>query len=697
MDLTGIVILVLLAAAMAYVTAVLVRWAAGAQTVAYAAAILFLFAMMAAMFAGALLYFLAPGPAALAEGFWLAAALMSAFVFPLIYVLNREARRRVTAPESAPDPFHPRGYVAGTIALVLLNEFLMGWTFSLAAGSPIPLDHALIPLVEAVVVSPWFVFTMGAEMLLSAYFLRERIGSEVRIVLAFQGALMLLAPPALASTAWSAVTIYAGSAVMICLVIYLLEFVARHPTFSPGFGRYVLLLSCLYAGMMVGLYFWLVDGFLPLFAAVLILEMVLFFDGLLRSDAFRPPPTMAWADHASWSFGLLASVFVAEVFMGALLDVQVTGGAWLSTIPATPSAGPALNAVTAVLQNGFWWLATVTASSWFLVMMGIEMGALVVYKIRETRHRELRLRLWLLVAVFASTSVLIPGFWSTIPGAPDLATIPFLGWTMGIGSGGALAPTVLLAILLTYALVTGLCFFFGRRALCSVLCGMAPLMYQGTVMDKMKSFNRSSSVGHKYLGSRYSAAFSVTASVALTAVVSVTALSYLDSVGAIHISILGADPTVFLYNLNFGVIWYILFVTVPFVGTYNCVTLGWCHWGMVGQAVSNRRIGLFRLRVKDREVCKACTTLDCARACPIGLVDMPGHFRTRGEFRSSKCCGVGDCIEACPYDNIYIHDIRHWWRARSASTTVRPPWVREPQLPMAGRSPNASPPATLLK
>ncbi|EQD50216.1 4Fe-4S ferredoxin iron-sulfur binding domain protein, partial [mine drainage metagenome] len=170
-----------------------------------------------------------------------------------------------------------------------------------------------------------------------------------------------------------------------------------------------------------------------------------------------------------------------------------TSGAWLATVPAGPLVGPPAVVLSHLLANGFWWLATVTDSAWFLVMMGVEMGALVYFKIRETRHQGLRLRLWLLVGVFASTTVLIPGFWSTIPGVPALATVPFLGWTMGIGSGGALTGTVILAVLGTYLLVAGLCFLFGRRALCSVLCGMAPLMYQGTLMDRMKSFNRSSS------------------------------------------------------------------------------------------------------------------------------------------------------------------------------------------------------------
>ncbi|MGP8076058.1 MAG: hypothetical protein ACLP8Y_04915, partial [Thermoplasmata archaeon] len=78
--------------------------------------------------------------------------------------------------------------------------------------------------------------------------------------------------------------------------------------------------------------------------------------------------------------------------------------------------------------------------------------------------------------------------------------------------------------------------------------------------------------------------------------------------------------------------------------------------------------------------CKDCTTLDCAKGCPVALVDMPGHFRSTGEFRSSKCCGVGDCVEACPYDNLYISDVRHWIRGR-LGLPVKPARVTN-RLPM---------------
>ncbi|MCI4362791.1 MAG: hypothetical protein L3K13_00570, partial [Thermoplasmata archaeon] len=82
---------------------------------------------------------------------------------------------------------------------------------------------------------------------------------------------------------------------------------------------------------------------------------------------------------------------------------------------------------------------------------------------------------------------------------------------------------------------------------------------------------------------------------------------------------------------------------------------------------------------KDRKVCQACTTFDCAKACPVGLVDMPQYFRTTGEYRSTKCCGVGDCVGACPYGNMYHQDVRLWLRRRLGRAT---PSTADTPLPM---------------
>jgi polyferredoxin len=257
---------------------------------------------------------------------------------------------------------------------------------------------------------------------------------------------------------------------------------------------------------------------------------------------------------------------------------------------------------------------------------------------------------------------------------------------MGIGTE-TLVLSILSVVLATYLIMGLAASLFGRRVVCSVFC-TAPLMFQGTAIDSMKSFNRTSSVGRKYLGSRLSTLYSITTGLVLASLFVAAVASYLDGIGVWNVTVLSADPTVFLLSLYFGVLWYVMFVTIPYTGNYNCVTMGWCYTGAIAQAF--HKIGFFKLKVRSKEVCKACTTVDCAKSCPVGLVDMPGHFRTKGEFRSTKCCGVGDCINACPYGNMYIYDVRHWVRARLGLPIPPPSGTKLPMV-STGRSSSFSP------
>jgi polyferredoxin len=77
------------------------------------------------------------------------------------------------------------------------------------------------------------------------------------------------------------------------------------------------------------------------------------------------------------------------------------------------------------------------------------------------------------------------------------------------------------------------------------------------------------------------------------------------------------------------------------------------------------RAGFFRLKVNDSGLCQRCATKDCAAVCPLGLIDMPEAFAAKGEFRSYKCVGDGNCVSACPYQNIGFYDIRHWLKAKT--------------------------------
>ncbi len=661
-------LLAVFAAAMAATTAALVRWAAGVRTVPQGATVLFLLAMMAAMFAGAVVYYVHPGTLGLVAGLLLAAGLMSGSVFPLFYAFVREAGRvgAGTTPAAPAGPFPGRGgFVAGAIALVLVNEFLMGWTFLMASGSgmgSLLSSGGLLGLVVRVVDSPWFLFTMAGEMMLTVVLLRRELDGPLRTVLVLQGAIMLLSPPALASGAWVALSVLGGGALMVALFVYVMEHIYRTKQLPARFAAYLVRLLAVYALMMAGLFVWADGGPPGLFALAVVLEMVLYFSAVLRPDAFDPEDRVVWQLRPNWAFQLLAAIFVAELFMGALFDLQLQPAVYAGGFPSLALAGAPLTVLANAASNGFWFVAIVTGSTWFLAMMGIEMGALVAFKYRETRQRETKVRLLLMLGSYAAFATFFPSVYysALFPNAPAGTSVPFLGWSMGIGSA-PLAPSVFTVVLVTYVATGALSMLFGRRAICSVFC-TAPLMYQGTTIDAMSSFNRSAPIARKFLSSRFSTAYSVTTGVVMTSLVGASFLSYFDATGRLHVSVGGTDPTVFLFALSFGVMWYVLFVTIPYVGNYNCVTMGWCYTGTIAQAF--QRLGVYRLKVRDPAVCRACTTLDCAKSCPVGLVDMPGHFRQTGEFRSSKCCGVGNCAGACPYGNLYLYDIRHWLREK---------------------------------
>jgi polyferredoxin len=679
-----LLVLAPIAGLMVLASAGLIRWAAEAESEVRASVVVFLMAMMVAMIAAAFVYYLHPGPASLVEGLWLGATVMSLSVFPVVSAILRELRARLADPGGQSPIRAPGRFIAVVVALVLVNELLMGATFQLASGGSLPAIGAngagIIDSFAAVVVSPWFLFTMSAEMGLTAVLLRHRIDPVLLGLAGTQSLLMLASPPVFADPRWVSSTVYLSSLLMIGAFVFLLEYIYRHRQLRPALSSYFLRLLLVYALMMAGLYVWLADGAVALFAASVVLEMVLFFDATTRPGRYSSGVSLPWQLNARWALGVLSLVFIAELFMGALLDLEINGPGFLELLPNLPLSGPPGPALYAAVYNGFWFVATVTNSAWFLIMMGAEMGALVVFKIRETVGFELRARLGLMIAAYAAFTVYLPGFWSTLPirDLPDLSTVPVVGWNMGIGTGGPAAPELFGAILITYVVLASLSTLFGRRVLCSVFCN-APLMMQGTLPDAMKSFNRSSTIGRRYLGSRFSTAYSVTLAISLVSLAGATVVSYLDAIGRLAVTFAGADPVQFLFSFYFGVLWYVMFVTIPYTGNYNCVTMGWCHWGSFSAAFS--RIGFFRLRVKDRGICRACTTLDCAKSCPVGLVDLVGQLRTTGEFRSSKCCGVGDCVGACPYGNLYIHDVRHWWRGRS-----RPAPGDGVPLPMVGAS-----------
>src|SRR5208282_5283739 len=131
-----------------------------------------------------------------------------------------------------------------------------------------------------------------------------------------------------------------------------------------------------------------------------------------------------------------------------------------------------------------------------------------------------------------------------------LPSIPWIGWSMGVGTAGALAPAVILAVLATYLISGGLSFLFGSRNVCSLFC-TAAVMYQGTTYDAMSSFNRTSKIGRHLLTSRISGAYKIVTSLVWISLVGAAVVSYLTSIGYINVSFFGTDPSYFVFAFYF--------------------------------------------------------------------------------------------------------------------------------------------------
>jgi polyferredoxin len=653
---TNYYVLWVVAAAMAVFTAWLLTKGLTIKTLTDAGLVLFLFVMMASMFVTAVVYLYAPTFSTVVSLVALDAALMGIGLIPILAAVFGGDRQLAETQEGA--IVSARGLVIATIiTLAILSEALMGWAFALLGGAAsVSTQSVLSALVDSMSTS-WFIFTMASEMAITLYLVGRKFPSAFRWLVAIQIAVMVLSPTAISNSSWVYWTLWGNSVVMIMAIIFIFEYLYKNRTVAGGALNYIVRLLGAYALMMAGMFVWLLDGDVTLFVLSVIAEMVVYFTIVLDEKRLTAPPEQGWLTMPNWAFALLGSVFLAEFFMGGVLDIQANGTSYFTGLPFASLAGSALTVAGAAFYDFIVFVSSITASFLFLAMMGVEMGALVVFKIRYAREAETKIRLVLIIVAYAIYSLYLPVF---VLGM-SMPQVPWVGWSMGLGTAGALAPAVILALLATYLISGGLSFFFGSRQVCSLFC-TAALMYQGTTLDAMSSFNRTSKLGRKYLTSRIPSAYKVVVTTVWGSLLVAAVLSYLTSVGVVNVTVFGADTGYFLFAFYFSFLWYMVWMVTPFVGTYGCATTGVCGWGAFNQLIS--RIGLFRLKVKDSDQCIACKTKDCAKVCPVGLTDMPGAFIDKGEFRSFKCIGVGDCVSACPYENVFFFDARNWVRTK---------------------------------
>ncbi len=614
-----------------------------------------LLAMMNGMLVGPLIYLLFPGILTVEGAVEASLALMAVEMIPFLFTFLRAA---LSNSENKGRSF----LLAFTILFVILDEILMSLDFNLVTyGSSFLLafHRNAAAAVVASLASYWFVFPMSMEMFLSSFLLRKSVRPAEKVVFWVQAALMFLAPTAFHSSSWIMITVYLSGAVMTGFFVFLFEQLYRVQGIGRRLGRYILLLMLTYTFMMAGVFIFQVYSVQALFGLSMVLDMVIYLAAMLRPDYFNTGGKLYWLADRRWSFLFLMLVFSAEFFMGAAFDAQYYGPmAFMSSTGVVALGSGILQDIPRAVFDFFMFFADVSLSSWFLVMMGIEMGSLVVFKIPKTRDLETKIRLLLMLLAYAIYSILLPSFI-----LPDPAAVPFVGWSMGIGTAGPVAPALIVPMILTYVISGILSLLFGSRQLCSVFC-TAPVMYQGTFYDSMKKFNRSSGLSKSLTSADRmgNLVYRVVSNLVYISIIVAAVISWLDSTGHLNLTFYGTDPEYMLYLVYFGFLWYAVFILMPYVGSYGCINTGYCHWGNFNRFVS--RFGFFRLKVRDPNQCLNCPTKDCATACPVGNYGQPGSFIRTGEYKDSRCVGIGDCVNACPYENIFYYDVRHWIREK---------------------------------
>lgn len=610
-------------------------------------------AMMNSMLAAPLFYYLFPA-AGIDRSVEFSLLLMMVEVIPFLAVFLR--RLLSSSLDSS-----RRFLMIYTAIFVLFDEVLMSLDFNLVTQPLMIVElhkNAVMAFLGSLT-NYWFVTPMGLEMILTILLLRRGHNSLVITSLIIQGITMMLVPTSFSLDHWVPVSIYVSGSAMTAFFVFIFEYLYRVQGIRRNYGNYLLALLAVFALMMSGIFIWQISGNIWVLAISMVADMSIYLYVVLRGDYLNSGKKLYWISSRSWSFLFLALVFSAEFFMGAAFDAQYYGAlAFMRSSGIAPVSGNLLQIISSGTFDFFRFFADISLSAWFLVMMGIEMGSLVVFKIRKTRDIETRMRLVLMLVAYAVYSILLPSFVLSDP-----QNVPFVGWSMGIGTAGAFAPLLLVPLILTYVISGILSLLFGSRQLCSLFC-TAPVMYQGTFYDSMKGFNKSSRSSRALTngGKEGHIVYRTVSSAVYVSIAITAALSWLDSTRGLGITFYGTDPEYMMYLFYFGFLWYAVFILMPFLGSYGCINTGYCSWGNFNRFLS--RFGFFKLKVHDPSQCVTCPTKDCTTACPVGNTGQPGAFIKSGEYKSSRCVGVGDCVNACPYENIFYYDVRHFVKER---------------------------------
>jgi NAD-dependent dihydropyrimidine dehydrogenase PreA subunit len=463
--------------------------------------------------------------------------------------------------------------------------------------------------------------------------------------------------PVLGSTLLSALVM-----VINILILYIMQI--RRPTFN--FQIMILVLAAFNFLEMIGLSWYAANESLVLISSMMVLAMVAYFFFITHRLPSKPVPS-----YQPYNFALLVLISGAELSMGlgvSSLGFSITTAVSSQSVTSYASCFSVMHLARPLnFNNPLWWLfpfdpikmmtmgfhnflsvntffayfwasfmlvMATTMSPFFTIMMGTEMSYLVLERYRHTRNKSVKN--WSL-AIMAGIPIFI-------------ILVPFYTPFFIFGMSGMLLSVSLPFLIISIAAIIVASVVFGRRAQCNLVC-MAAHMWTNVYYDQFKP-----------KGDHHQSVWRILRWISFLLMVLSLGAFVLEETGLLPpITIGGIAVDVIFYGmfvLNY-VWWYFYFLT-PVFGAYACARQGWCGFGTLA-GIFNKFF--FKIKPVDANVCKGCETKECETSCPTA-VPLRTDILKKGYSNKITCIGCGDCVEACPQENLRILDARDYLRRR---------------------------------
>jgi hypothetical protein len=258
--------------------------------------VVYFLVMMASMTAIGVIYIINTAMTGLEEGLIVGNVIMTAGVADEIRYAFRHTGQKVSAAGVTRVSVRSRPARATLVSLILVGEFLMGWTFVLASGSALEGTGSQISVAlstfTSVAGSDWFLFTMVLEMIVSIYMLRAEFAKEFVGIVLFQSSAMFFVPTAIKDSSWSEFCISFECVAMLVLVVLAYECIHKNRISDKGVRQYLSIFLIFYFLTIAGLITWIIIGNSLLLLASIIGAMTLYFNAILAGDSSERTKTM---------------------------------------------------------------------------------------------------------------------------------------------------------------------------------------------------------------------------------------------------------------------------------------------------------------------------------------------------------------------------------------------------------------------